>query len=176
MYSDQLKISRAEEGIIVFKKLIQDLTSLGPKIGLMFFTDSYEPGLDIVSKDIKASLSIYFAPTSDEFQQFVKAADFKMVPNTLRTKDEIKRALETNIAASQDILQNAIYALEDRIAALKTGGIEKSPPHEKPPAPTPAQDPASSSSASDRPIIHLKPTFMGMSIDLNELWRRMRQR
>jgi hypothetical protein len=176
MYSDQLKILRAEEGIIAFRKLIQDLTSLGPKIGLMFFTDSYEAGLDIVSKDIKASVPIYFDPTSDECQRFVKAADFKMVPNTLGTKDEIKRALETNIAASQDVLQDAIHALEDRIAALKSGGIEKSPPREKPPAPTPAQDPASSSSSSDRPIIHLKPTFMGISIDLNELWRRMCQK
>jgi HK97 family phage major capsid protein len=40
-----------------------------------------------------------------------------------------------------------------------------------------AQTLAEAERRSDKaPIIHLKPTFMGMSIDLNELWRRFRRK
>jgi hypothetical protein len=173
-HTTQLAIRRATEGIEEFRACIKALASDGleEKLFDKFMTARNDPLIDRIEHRIVEAVNKHFEANSNAAKEFIRASEFAQF-SLRQSKDRARGQFESSIAKAKDTLEEAIGVLEMRIAKLQGEDLGRK---KQATASTDAGRQEVPKQENRPPIIHLKPTFMGMGIDLNELWRRLRGR
>jgi hypothetical protein len=166
-HSENLQIYRARDGIAELDKCIADLDHLQKTLALTLLNGKLR-GFEPAAKRILVTVNTYFELKTAEGQEFAKAANFAAVPEGT-DETTLKRELESNLAASKDTLESAKRALQARVAKIRGESVKKSDPLS---VKSPGQPQASAD--GKKPLFSFRPSLWGMSVDLGELWRRIR--
>ena len=166
-HSENLQIYRARDGIAELDKCIADVDHLQKTLALILLNGKLR-GFEPVAKRILVAVNTYFELKTAEGQEFAKAANFAAVPEGT-DETTLKRELESNLAASKDTLESAKRALQARIAKLRG-----EPPKKTDAASSKILDQTAPSADGKKPLFSFKPSFWGASLDVNELWRRLK--
>jgi hypothetical protein len=174
-HSDQLTIQRANEGLRELTSCIEDLDRLSKRLVLVLGRANFaDTALMPVGNSIMAIVTKHF-----EGQEALRLGEAAVLTDIdasrIKTEDDLRRAIETRIAHSKDLLEEGKQLLQRRIrklsGALATEPLSKVASTEVAPK-TDASFSAPPNSKKN-PLISLKPSFAGVSIDLVELWRRI---
>jgi nucleoside-diphosphate-sugar epimerase len=172
-HKDQLTIQRANEGLRELSSCLEDLDRLFKRLIIVLsHIDFPKNDLEPIGNKIVAVVTRHFE--GDEARRYGAAAVLTAVDGSrIKTEDDLKRALETNIAHSKDLLEAAKEALRERIDKLSGTPAQLPAQVLRPTEVVSIKDISSATSAKKTPLISIKPSFAGVSIDLVELWRRI---
>lgn len=160
--TEQMEVDRAKDGIEDLQEQVDNLQAFANGFVLWVRDlDRFAQQIADTEGRLAALMEIYFGSGTPEAEALVARTRISELPSPA-TEDQLHRKFERNIARAQDALQDGIKVLEEKITALREGGN----PVTQPADPLPKKE----------PIVVLKPTLWGMSIDLRELWRTLRRR
>jgi hypothetical protein len=182
-HSNELQIERAQKGVREVEACVARLTALRNGLDFLFFTGDAVKDGGAVAKLILETVHKHFDLTSPDGQRFAQAAQILEIrPGS--TNEQMKEQLETNIAASKDLLTEAIRKLEKRISDLKDEDVIAEMFATASNARAVSESPVSVSPVTevkpekkeDAPLFHWKLSFYGIGVDLQEAWRRIRKK
>ncbi|TCU78873.1 hypothetical protein EDE08_101655 [Bradyrhizobium sp. R2.2-H] len=160
----QSEVDRAKDGIEDLQECSGNLD--GFSNGLVLWTSEKEFHklghlIDAHVAAITEVIEGYLGKDSRETNLLLARIQLRKVPSNL-DQDGLVKALRQNIVKAQEALKDAVDLLEEKIARIKSE--------------TTAAPSAKDAPIKKDPVVVLKPTLWGMSIDLGELWRRWRGR
>jgi hypothetical protein len=169
-HTTALEIQRAQDGIESLRDQIGALDALSPRLTLAFFSDRGKEIFDHLSSTsqrIERTIAGVFDHGTAESEKISKRTDLLANLEGL-SREEMKKQIETNIAAAKDSLEEGVSSLQQKIAGLK-GRTSVVPPQ-----PT-SQKTISSNLKEGKPeIFILRPTIWGVGVDLKAFWRKLR--
>jgi len=173
-HTAKLEIERAQQGIAELRQCIDALEALPAGLTMLFFAGDRDTKVDAAAERIRAALNRYL--DANEARRFAAATsfaalDFGGVTAMDRRLDLKRKKMELALANAQDILEIAVQALEKRIEVLKTAKPLRFAP--EPPA---SARPQAQQQPPKRPMFIMKPNIWGVGVDLEEVWRRLKEK
>jgi hypothetical protein len=159
--TDQLEVDRAKDGIEDLQEQADNLQGFANGFVLWIRDlDRFAERIADTEVRLAALIETYFGSGTPETKALVARMRIGELPSPA-TEDQLHRKFDRNIARARDALQDGIKLLEEKITALRQGR-------------NPVTQPADTLPTKE-PIVVLKPTLWGMSIDLRALWRTLRR-
>jgi hypothetical protein len=156
-----MEVDRAKDGIEDLQEQVSNLQGFANGFVLWVRDlDRFAQQIASTEARLAALIETYFGSGTPEAEALIARTRISELPSPA-TEDQQHRKFERNIARAQDALQDGVKVLEEKIAALREGGDSVT----QPTGPLPKKE----------PIVVLKPTLWGMSIDLRELWKWLRR-
>jgi hypothetical protein len=147
-------------GIGRLEKRIRELTAFDPTK----MTEPRPAELKALSTAIQISLERAFGRYTADHRRFAEAADLQWAPNVSQVVRGVQPFLTDYIQGVSRNRERSLVLLREAVRTLNEDLADEE--HAQP----------ATSSAKPADLLTLKPQFMGMSIDLKELGRRIYQR